>query len=408
MKILPDNLTRSEKATFWLFLLIWCQSVIVNYFFTFLNRFTFLSYDISHGFIIPAVYIILVLISARNISGKLKASDWLVYFAFLAVYLLSYIFHPENREYLSSISLTLPFTLLPMYFLGVAADMQSMKKALYYLSGASIILQFLFFRVFSFSMMSGFHDQDHYMNLSYITFLYVLVVLWNALEKPNIYNILLSVAGTFLVVSFGTRGPFLSLLFFAAAYLVIYKLRDKSWPYKLMIIVLCGGLYVAFSNLLLPLLGYIGGTGGSTRIVGWLLGTDTSAIASSESRIDIFELARGELVKNNYWGLGFAGDRTFMEGFYVHNIVLEALVSYGLFFGIVLCLILFSRLIKGVYRSASSECGVYLLIFISLGFIPLLVSGSYVDEPWFYLMLGYCTQCIRGTYSQTANSNSYE
>lgn len=394
MKLL-DNISRSERATAWLFILIWCQPVIVNYAFTFMNRFLGLSYEVSHGIIIPALYIILTLMSLQNISSKLRTGDWAFYFIFLAVYFLSFVLHPENEEYLSTLVTTLPFSVLPMYLLGVAMDFSSIKKILYYGSVANIILQFVFFRFLSVSLMEGFHDQDHYMNLAYTTMPSAIYVLWCTFKSPKVYNIIYSILGIFLILSFGTRGPFLALLFFVGAYIILYRMNDMSLTRKLAVCAICAALYFISMNYLSSVFDYLGRTGGSTRIIGWILGTDTGAIESSESRLDIIDLAWSELKKSNYLGLGFAGDRTFMGGFYVHNIIIEFLLSYGLFIGALLMAALFIRLIKGEMRTLNSENGVFMLLLISIGLLPLMVSGSYVTEPWFYFMLGYSTQCIR-------------
>jgi len=396
MKILPDNISKSEKATLWLFILVWCQPILVNDLIIFLNKFIGLSYDISLGFINPAIYIIFAILSFQYISSKLRTGDWAFYFIFLAVYFLSFVLHPENEEYLSTLQTVLPFSMLPLYFLGVSSDLQSIKRALYYLSVASILAQFVFFWFVSVSMMTDFHNQDHYMNLAYLTIPYVLYVLWHTFEDPKYYNIVYSIIGVLLIISFGTRGPFLALVFFVSCYFLFFKMREKTLVYK--ILLLAGGvaLYLAFVKFMPALFGYLGDTGGSTRIIGWIMGTDIGAEASSDMRIDIFSLAWSSLKNNHYMGLGFAGDRLFMDGFFVHNIFLELLVSYGLVVGAILCIVLMTRMYKSVYLNNNNDRGVFALLFVSIGFLPLLVSGSYVDDSWFYLMMGYSTQCLRG------------
>ena len=160
-------------------------------------------------------------------------------------------------------------------------------------------------------------------------------------------------------------------------------------------------LYFLFTTVVTVLMDFIPSLGGSNRILGWILGIDESSQLSDDGRVDFATLAFQALKESNYIGLGFAGDRLFMDGFFVHNFFLECLVSYGLLGGTIISIVVVYRLVKGVRCNIENDKCKFLLILICVGFIPLLVSGSYVDNPWFYLMLGYCTQTLRIKSSKT-------
>lgn len=397
MRILPSSNIKGQRATWWLCLLVWCQPILVGYLITAINKATGIPFVVFYNYLLPAIYIILALASFPYISRKLRASDWLFYFGFLAVYFGSYLLVPGNREYLGTLMTVLPFCMLPMYMLGVSFELEPLKKHFYVISIISILVQFIFFRVIVLTGVSQHvsSEADHHMHLSYQVLPYILFVIWYAFEKPNVVNLFFSIFGSVLMLILGTRGPFASILFFTLVYLVVFKLSHIGSFNKILILI--GGvlLYLFFTTAVTALMDSISSLGGSNRVLGWILGVDEGSQLSNDARVDFAELAFQALKESNYMGLGFAGDRLFMEGFFVHNFFLECLVSYGIFFGVLIPTIILIRLIKAVIRDKESNKCRFMLIMVGLGIIPLLVSGSYVDDPWFYLMLGYCTQTLR-------------
>jgi len=77
-------------------------------------------------------------------------------------------------------------------------------------------------------------------------------------------------------------------------------------------------------------------------------------------------------------------------GLYPHNILLEVLLHFGIFIGgwilIYLLKIIYTTIFKNINRDATDV----VCIFVSIGFVPLLVSGSYVESPLFYILVGIC------------------
>lgn len=402
MKILPSSSNSARRATWLLCLLVWSQPILVGYLITIINKVTRIPFDVFYDYIVPAIYVVLVLSALPYIRTKLKIGDWIFYFGFLAVYFGSYLFVPSNEEYLSTLVVTIPFVMLPMFFLGVSFEYEPLKKQLYVISVVSIIVQVLFFRLVSTNQVASYaeiSEADHFMHLAYQVLPYVLYVIWYTFEKPDFKNILFSVVGGLLIILLGTRGPFAAMAFFLVTYIILFKYSHIGGFYNFLIFLLGISIYFSFTMLISEMMDSLSSLGGSTRILGWLLGVDEGSQISSDARVNFAELTFTALKESGYMGLGFAGDRIFMGGFYVHNFFLECLASFGIFFGVLIPVVVFYRLIKGVLRDRNSEKSQFLLLLISLGMIPLLVSGSYVEEPWFYLMLGYCTQTLRAPKS---------
>ena len=93
------------------------------------------------------------------------------------------------------------------------------------------------------------------------------------------------------------------------------------------------------------------------------------------------------------------GDRLLTQGFiysvggsYAHNLLFELWSQFGIVFGSVLVValfvIVFGRLIKEKDRHAKY----FITILISLGIMKLFMSGSYLFEPYLFLLIGVCVR----------------
>lgn len=395
IQLIPNSNNRAERSLLILCLLIWSEHIIVNYGVVILNKITGIEYDIFYNVILPAVFVFFITSAYPLIKTKIKPVDYIFYVLVMLVFYFSYVLNADNREYLDKFFVTLPFICLPMYFAGVFFSFRTLKEQLYYISIISLIGQFVFVYFIAKNVEQSYQDMDDYMVQSYQILPYVLYTLYYAMESPNKYRIFWSLFGLFLVLSLGTRGPFLCLMIFIVTYILIFKFPSIGIIRK---IIIASGSYIFYKVIVVilqPLLALIASAGGSARIIEWFLGENAGAEASSEQRLVIINQAIDFLERNNYMGMGFAGDRVMMQGFYVHNFVIELILSYGLILGSLLLIILAYRLTKGVFSYNIEDNNKFLLLLICTGLIPLFMSGSYVDNIWFYFMLGFCTQTLR-------------
>ena len=395
IQLIPNTNNRTERFFWILCLLIWGEKIIVNYGVVLLNKITGIDYDIFYNIILPAIFVFFITSAYPLIKSKIKPIDYIFYVMVMLVFYSSYVLTTENIEYLDKYAVTLPFICLPMYFAGVFFSFRKLKAQLYFISIISLIGQFLFVFFIAKNVEQSYQDMDDYMVQSYQILPYVLYTLYYAMESPNKYRIIWSLFGLFIVLSLGTRGPFLCSMIFIVTYILIFKFPSIGIIRKILIVSGSYFFYKVIVAFLQPLLALIVSAGGSARIIEWILGENAGAEASSEQRIDIINQAIGFLEKNNYMGMGFAGDRVMMQGFYVHNFAIELIISYGLIFGSLILIILAYRLTKGVFTYNIEDNNKFLLLLICTGLIPLFMSGSYVDNIWFYFMLGFCTQTLR-------------
>lgn len=87
------------------------------------------------------------------------------------------------------------------------------------------------------------------------------------------------------------------------------------------------------------------------------------------------------------WPTGLYADRVVLDGRYVHNIALEVLVHFGLVIGPVLLLLFAFITIKSLIRADKLQFEL-LLMWLSMGLVPLVVSASYLHHMHFWILMG--------------------
>ena len=135
------------------------------------------------------------------------------------------------------------------------------------------------------------------------------------------------------------------------------------------------------------------------------------------------KLTEGELLsssgRNNYYdfvidyikshpliGSGMINDRAIIAnalsvpaedayGAYPHNFFLELLMQFGIVIGSVIIIAFLGLLIYTLFGKFKSSYKEYLIMFLFIGFVPLMVSGSYITFQGFYVLLGLMAATLR-------------
>ena len=115
----------------------------------------------------------------------------------------------------------------------------------------------------------------------------------------------------------------------------------------------------------------------------------------STGRTALYSKTLKAISEKPFLGYGLAGDRVILGGTYPHNFFLEVIAQFGVIFGflfsvliIVLCIVGFFAN-KPVVRDLTA-------IFFSIGFIHLLLSGSYLTSAnfWLLIAIGFDSICL--------------
>ena len=223
------------------------------------------------------------------------------------------------------------------------------------------------------------------------------LVYWAFSKKRMKYWLLLLPLAFFSVVIYGTRGPLLALVIYAIFCFFLNVAKEKNILKMVMFIIL--GLAIVsflqgelFLQLVENLSEFFSKKGFSTRILDKFLEKE---MADDSGRSIIYDLIIVAIKENQIFGLGLMGDRIVLNGTYAHNLFLEILCSFGLPFGIlIVCIVLYIPL-KALIKTASKEEFYFVVLLITLVFTKLMLSGSFVIEPYFSFMLGVCIAANR-------------
>jgi len=137
-----------------------------------------------------------------------------------------------------------------------------------------------------------------------------------------------------------------------------------------------------FEEILLSLSSFLSKFGIRSRSIALLLRPDINL----SGRDSLFRVVVEELMKSPIIGLGLAGDRPLIGG-YVHNFFLEVLSHFGVIVGLIVLIIFSFRCLWGLLRAKQLNYEL-LIIWFSMGFMPLMVSGSYLISLNFWVFLG--------------------
>jgi len=277
-----------------------------------------------------------------------------------------------------------------------------------------------------------------YMSYSYLLLLPALILSYSAFKYKKAVDIVFSAVAAFLIIMFGSRGMFLSLVF---AYCVFSFVTFRKALTKIIGTL---GTFAVLISLLFTLPLYL------TPVVekisektiefkqtvfseienkapaGNLYKRQKNIIESGQLFYDsgrrmFFEVGIDIIKKHPLFGVGIAKDKTIIKtkiteinparysgypvkAFYPHNLMIELLVQFGIPLGI----IIFSGFVYLIIRAgliSYGETSFFLLtIFISSYIIRLAFSGSYLSySNYFLLVLGLCVTIIENKRLQAAS-----
>lgn len=388
-----DDEARQEKYLSILACLIFASSSIIHLFNSIVRCIIPNTYKLDTLFL----YCILFYIAFCALKLIFKRNNYSGLFLLLAISilcLLSVICFPFDVELVQNIFIEV-LTALPWFFVAFAVhDFNLLKRYLrisaYIVLCCTIFQMLLFGDIFttSYSQAMGY------------TFLPVcLILLDSVFEKIKILDLICFLIAAVLLLAMGARGPLGALAVYFCIRLAYLLIRSK-WKGFIAFIFICliSILFVVFYDEILMLLRQIFvELGLSTRVVDALL-EHRLLLDATRKKQYLYVL---ELIKQNPFGYGVGYDRIlicqYMEGlysaelaygWYSHNIILDLFLNFGLIGGGAIFCGLVYLFIKNIFVSKDSDKKRVVFIFIALGFIPLLVSGYFLENTFFMFLLG--------------------
>lgn len=400
---------RSQYYYVLLFCAFWCNACFLDFGTVVVDK--LLHIVNSRQIIKPVLFFYLTIQSWPYLRKHISSKNWAFFLVAGIVYLGNFVLFPENEEGLLKY---LPdyFYALLFFFLGVSLDINKGKDVIYYASVLNLLCSAFYNLIFIHAGgYSGsaldMNEVSHDMPQAYYVLPSVIYITWIALERFHIKDIfkltvfssvIFALLGFLLESSFGTRGPLVCIVLFIVIYVLLIKKTKRSWLYRTIVLAIGVVAYSFLNEFLLFMAGVTSSLGMSDRIFTLALdGTFTQGEASSDERRMIIDTIMKELSQNDsssLLGHGFTGFWDKLGG-YPHNVLYDILLTFGLVFGGIFIIYLLSLFLRSYINNRDVEVRGLFLVLLICGFIKLLMSNTFLSEPFFFMLIGYCTNVCR-------------
>ena len=378
--------------------LIWSKFMVVDQLSSILNR--ILGETVSNSIVV--IFFAFLLFFSLNYIIK-NVSRWNVLFAivFIAVYFLSAWIHTGSysSKYLLDNTYRILILNFGMFFIGLRIDEEEIIDWLHIVSVIVVFLfvYFLFFHITSFR----FGQIDEFMGYAYLLLPHLCLITGCLIKDKKAIDIISLIVGTIMLFACGSRGPIILFLCYVVFNLISMTDLKRKPIYIIIIGLLCILAWLNSTFILQVIRNIMNSLGTSTRIIDMIL---SNSLLEDRGRSTITNQMI-ELIKSNpIFGYGLAGDRGYswtaysstFDIAYAHNIVLEFWVSFGVIAGSLLMIVLAKTVFSAYrYRRKSKLNIIILSLAFSNGLLYLLMSGSFLLSPNFFLLLGVCVSSNR-------------
>lgn len=376
-----------------LLIIFWMRNTGVNFLLYFYKRVPIIG--MTGDVILPVVVVSLILLALPYMLKHIKWQDILFYLVCMATVLISMLLWWKNVEYIEKHLWQMLGLTFPLYFLGICYDHEDTKKLLYICSLIGVAVMFVYQLR---EVNTGEELAEDNMFAAYNCLPSVLFLINGAFERKKILPWLAAVAGIVLSFVFGTRGPILAILLFILIRIVGNILHSKSAAAKVITTVVCGfvAYYLLATDVItqwsIVLSELFEEIGFSNRVFEFYL---EGEIAESEGRELKAAIISQAISGNLFTGLGIMGDRVLLGGAYVHNIALEIWCNFGVVFGTLALGGIILAPLSAVWNNRNRENRYFVIMLATMVFTKLMLSNSYLIEPYLFFMLGVAVHEIR-------------
>lgn len=298
--------------------------------------------------------------------------------AFCGLTIISFILYPEAQDKITIRCLWTMTYCIPLYIFG------KYVKDLDLFFRQTISASFIALFLAIFAAIMHYKDPSLYrysMSLGY-ALLFPVLSFFSCARAKKLFLIPFLI-GLLVILVLGSRGPLLGV----GIYFIFLVFEKKSRLFFIKCFYGLGLLVVIIASLqvlFVPFTGVFLGGGIQSRTFSMI----TEGILFQDSgRFNIFNKFFDALVVSPLWGYGiFAWESEF--GYYPHNIFIELIYSFGFLFGGVLSVLLVTKVVLGLFFSDEKAREVVRIVVLSS--LPgLLVSGTFLQSPLFWLMMGF-------------------
>lgn len=318
-----------------------------------------------------------------------------VYFVVTFVFVLHFLFFPENRIYLREISFSFFFICIPAFVYSMClADWNVLYK----------VMKKVSWIVFAFGMMTGIQivlggvtAGTYSMALSYYILLPAILFIDEFFDRFSLKALLGAFLSVLVILALGSRGAILCIAIFMILKMIRpkTKLRYKNILFNVAILVSTILVFLNLEPILVSLNDFLLKFDINSRSLMIFLNEDIHL----SGREDIYQYVLGEMADHPLFGVGLGGDRVAGLG-YSHNLFLELGANFGVIIGGILSIILMILLLHACFLKDHRKSHM-VMIWLCLGFVHLMVSGSYLTEMKFWILLGLVIHVLFLTSKRT-------
>lgn len=344
---------------------------------------------------VAVVVAIPVLFSLPILISKYTIADYVFYVVCVIVYILNFFFYPDNWDALSENAFFCLCAVFPCYFIGRILDVEKFFTFFVILAGICIVWDVFYFLYFvqtakSANEMKNILMEDN-MGAAYLILPHVLLMIWATMKKFSILKLLLSLVGLISILSYGSRGPLACIgLFVIVYFFVLMKFKYSEYVkiaiigFALLVLSFIKEFAIFFKILFTEL-------NLSTRIIDRVLGGGLSHDSGRGWLTDkLYSLLDNS---GNIFGFGMFGSQRY--GYiYSHNFVCDMYITFGYIIGTMIMIVLAIVFVGGVITCRTQyEKGFILLLFCAT-VVKLFLSSTFLFEPLFFMLIGYCIKNI--------------
>lgn len=275
---------------------------------------------------------------------------------------------------------------IPFFFVAQAlSDGKKLQDAMIKTAPFVILMAAMYYAII---FITGGETREDNMAFSYYLLPFSSILLIKTLEEHTLKNILLVVVAFVVHILCGTRGPVVCFM----ACFVLATMFSKMPVISRAIVVILGVLAVFYINSeqfirhIQELSEVLEDLGMKNRILDKLMEDE---FLDGSGRETVRQTVLAAIGEAPVFGHGFLGDRIFQNGGYPHNFVLEMWCQFGILFGTLIMVAVGAGFLVVFLRRKETR-GLYIMLFVAT-FVKMMLSGSYIYEGLFFLLLGLMT-----------------
>ena len=233
-------------------------------------------------------------------------------------------------------------------------------------------------------LYSSYNDVSYNMSLSYMLVVPTLILIYHYLKIRKMYILLIILISISIMFLFGARGPFISIILFMLLSMLSSKLTYKKIFSLVLLIVIILIISFNFDILLSLFANALDQINISSRNIRLIL-SDLQFYNSGRSELFSYYINRINQKPLLGWGI-LGGWIDISNG--PHNMIIELLLSFGLFIGGIISLFLIIIFLHSIYIVLTRKSNYVLLIFAAASFPLYLVSGNIYEKYNLFIFIG--------------------